>query len=157
MPPHALGIADLGEDEAGGDRERDQRDDVEQHGAPEGAQRRVADQAVEAAQPRPAQQQAHGIFRRQAGHHDAQQQERGAAVDDVGQARQMPAQSGDLLQREFQPLGQELQERAGGAFGAKAVSAAAEPAHAAAKPPSAAALANLDRVIVFPRRMAGKA
>ena len=39
----------------------------------------------------------------------------------------------------------------------KAVPATAEPAHAAAKPPSAAALANLDRVIVFPRRTAGKA
>ena len=114
----ALGIADLGEDQAAGDRERDQSDDVEQHGAPEGPERRVADQAVEAAQPGTAQQQAHGIFRRQARDHDAQQQEHGAAVDDVGQARQMAAESGDLLQREFQPLGQELQERARGAFGA---------------------------------------
>ena len=45
----ALGIADLGEDQPAGDRERDQSDDIEQHGAPEGPERRVADQAVEAA------------------------------------------------------------------------------------------------------------
>jgi hypothetical protein len=114
----ALGIADLGEDHAARDHERDQRNHVEQHGEPEGPERRVADQAVEAPQPGTAQQQAHGIFRRQAGDHDAQQQKHGAAVDDLGQARQMAAQSGDLLQREFQPLGQELQERARGAFGA---------------------------------------
>jgi hypothetical protein len=39
----------------------------------------------------------------------------------------------------------------------KAVLAAAEPAHAVAKPPSAAAVPNLDRVIVFPRGTDGKA
>ena len=112
----ALGIADLGEHEAGCDHERQQRDQVEQHGKPEGAQRRVADQAVEAFQPRPAQQAAGDIFRHKAGHHDAQQQQRGAAVDDAGQAGQMAAEGGDLLQREIQPLGQEREERARGAL-----------------------------------------
>ena len=114
----ALGIADLGKDQAGSDHERQQRDHVEQHGKPEGAQRRVADQAVEAPEPRAAQQQARDVFRRQAGHHDAQQQERGPAAHDVGQVGQMLAQRGELLQREFQPLGQQRQERARGAFGA---------------------------------------
>ena len=115
----ALGIADLGKDEAGGDYERQQRHHVEQHGEPEGAQRRMADQAVEAPEPRPAQQEARDVFRGQARHHDAQQQERGPAAHDVGQAGQMPAERGDLLQREFQPVGQERQERSRGAFGAE--------------------------------------
>ena len=114
----ALGIADPGEDQAARDRERDQRDQVEHDGEPEGPERRMADQAVEAPAAGAAQQQAHDIFRHQTGDYDAQQQERGPAVDHVGQARQVRAQGGDLLQREFQPLGQELQERAGGAFGA---------------------------------------
>ena len=109
-------------------------------------------------QPRPAQQQARDIFRGQAGHHDAQQQERGPAADDVGQAAPDagPAQGSASAVNSSRSV-RSVRNDPVAPSALKAVSAAAEPAHAAAKPPSAAALANLDRVIVFPRRMAGKA
>ena len=115
----ALGIANPGKDEAGRDDERQQRHHVEQYGAPEGAQRRMADEAVEAFQSRPVQQEPHDVFRRQAGRHDSQQQEGRPAVHDVGQGGQMLAEGRNLLQREFKPVGQEREERSRGAFGAE--------------------------------------
>jgi hypothetical protein len=115
---NALRIADLCQNETASHGQCDQGGQVEQESPPEGAQRRMADQAVETFQAGAVEQQADGIFRRQPRHHDAQQEERGAAVDDVGQVRQVPAQRGDLLHRELQPLDQEFQEGIGAALGA---------------------------------------
>ena len=69
------------------------------------------------AEPRAVQQQAHDDLGGQARHHDAQQQQGRAAVDDVGQLPQMPAQGGDLVDGEIDPLGQEFQEGAVGGVG----------------------------------------
>jgi len=69
--------------------------------------------------------------------------ERDPATHDVEQVGQMLAQRGDLLQGEFQPVGQERQERSRGAFGAEG-GFWPQPSQPMPwrKPPSAAAVAK---------------
>ena len=43
----ALGVADAGQHDAAGDEQRHQGDNIEQQGRPEGAERRMTDQAVD--------------------------------------------------------------------------------------------------------------
>ncbi len=113
----ALGIADAGQHDAAGDEQRHQGDDVEQQGRPEGAKRRMADQAVDGPDAGAVQRQAHDGLGRQARDHDAQQQQERAAVDDVGQLYQVPAQRGDVVDGEVHALGQHLEEGAVGGIG----------------------------------------
>ena len=61
--------------------------------------------------------QAHDGLGRQARDHDAQQQQGRAAVDDVGQLYQVPAQRGDVVDGEVHALGQHLEEGAVGGIG----------------------------------------
>ena len=114
LAAEALGIADLGLHEAGNDRERDQRHEVEQDGEREGAQRRMSDQPVDAARPGPPQHGPGNDFRQQPAHDYAQQQQRGATVDDVGEVQEMPAERRDLAHGEVQPLGHDVEEGTGG-------------------------------------------
>jgi hypothetical protein len=113
----ALAVADAGQHDPAGDEQRHQGDDVEQQGCPEGAERRTADQAVDGPDPGAAQRQARDGLGRQAGDHDAQQQQDRAAIDDIGQLHEMPAQPRDLMDGEIHPLGQDLEEGAVGGIG----------------------------------------
>ncbi len=85
----------------------------EQQRAEEGAQRRLARQAIEGTHPGAAQDQPGDGFGDEAGYDDAQEEQRGPAADRLWQLQEMRAECGKLGEGEFEPLGQSASVKPG--------------------------------------------